>query len=190
MDTLTPLLLTSRGHHWRPVQTCLIKELTPPLLIKLVLATKTHMVGKRYVSYWNAVLLGIIIISLMIFIFELLMKKSKCTLLDQWWIYIVKFWMCAPIGVQILSISCSFLGKFGKIICWHSLEGWRPHIGKSWIRHCIDSAVHHNRLVHGFPQDPLDKLENQKRILNDTGTFTMGKPESISILNYFICFCN
>ena len=26
----------------------------------------------------------------------------------QWRIYIVKFWTCAPLGVQILSISCSF----------------------------------------------------------------------------------
>ena len=24
-------------------------------------------------------------------------------------------------GVQILSISCSFLGKFGKIVCWRPL---------------------------------------------------------------------
>ena len=28
-----------------------------------------------------------------------------------------------------------FLGKFGKIVCWHPLEGWRPTSGKSWIRH-------------------------------------------------------
>ena len=30
-------------------------------------------------------------------------------------------------GAQILSISCSFLGKFGKIVCWHpALGSWRP----------------------------------------------------------------
>ena len=23
-----------------------------------------------------------------------------------------------------------FLGKFGKIICWRPLEGWRPHLGE------------------------------------------------------------
>ena len=41
-----------------------------------------------------------------------------------------------PSGVQILSFSCGFQGKFGQII------GWRPHLGgwhspsrKSWIRH-------------------------------------------------------
>ena len=32
----------------------------------------------------------------------------------------------------------SFLGKFGKIICWCPLlEGWRPHLGESWIRHWL-----------------------------------------------------
>ena len=33
-------------------------------------------------------------------------------------------------GVQILSISCSFLGKFGKIICWRPPESWRLHLGE------------------------------------------------------------
>ena len=32
--------------------------------------------------------------------------------------------------VQILSILCSFLVKFGKILCSRSLEGWRPHLGE------------------------------------------------------------
>ena len=39
-------------------------------------------------------------------------------------------------GVQILSISCNFWGKFGKIVCWR--PSWRvvaPASGKSWIRH-------------------------------------------------------
>ena len=116
-----PLLLTSRGHHWRPVQTCLIKELTPPLLIKLVLATKTHMVGKRYVSYWNAVLLGIIIISLMIFIFELLMKKCKRTLLDQWWIYIVNFGCVPPLGSKFFQFHAVF---------WENLA--KSYVGTPW----------------------------------------------------------
>ena len=30
-----------------------------------------------------------------------------------------------PLGVQILSISCSFLGEFGKIVC--SRPPWRVH---------------------------------------------------------------
>ena len=33
-------------------------------------------------------------------------------------------------GTQILSISCSFLGKFGQIVYWRPLEGWRPHLGE------------------------------------------------------------
>ena len=34
--------------------------------------------------------------------------------------------------------SIQFLGKFGKIVCWHPPppESWHPHLGKSWIRHC------------------------------------------------------
>ena len=32
-----------------------------------------------------------------------------------------------PPGGQILSISCSFLGKYGKIVCWRSPPvSWRP----------------------------------------------------------------
>ena len=23
-----------------------------------------------------------------------------------------------------------FLGTFGKIVCWHFLDGWRPHLGE------------------------------------------------------------
>ena len=33
---------------------------------------------------------------------------------NQWWIYIVKFWTRAPLGVQILSISCSFWENLAK----------------------------------------------------------------------------
>ena len=42
-----------------------------------------------------------------------------------------------PPGVQILSISCSFLGNFGKIVCWRPPRGvGAPSSGKSWVRHC------------------------------------------------------
>ena len=55
----------------------------------------------------------------------------------QWRIYLVKFWTRVPHGFQIISIPCSFWGKFGKIICWRPL----PRVGaptsvKSWIRNC------------------------------------------------------
>ena len=46
----TLLLLTSGGHHWRPVQTCPFEDL--PLSCQyrhLVVATETHGVGKRAV---------------------------------------------------------------------------------------------------------------------------------------------
>ena len=38
---------------------------------------------------------------------------------------------------QILSISCSFLGKFDKIVCWRPPPRGvgAPSSGKSWIRH-------------------------------------------------------
>ena len=48
----TPLLLTSGGHHWRPVQTCSLKDLPPPV--------RTPSGGHRsgwYASYLNAYLL-------------------------------------------------------------------------------------------------------------------------------------
>ena len=43
-----------------------------------------------------------------------------------------------PPPIQILSISCSFWEKFGKIICWRPPPPRRvgvPTSGKSWIRH-------------------------------------------------------
>ena len=40
-----------------------------------------------------------------------------------------------PLGVQILSISCSFREKFG--VFTPPLEGSRPPSGKSWIRHWL-----------------------------------------------------
>ena len=53
-DTL-PLLLTSGGHHWRPVlQTCSLEALPPPPPVL------TYSGGHRsrwYASYWNAFLL-------------------------------------------------------------------------------------------------------------------------------------
>ena len=58
-----PLLVTSGGGHWRPVQTCSFQDLaSAPSLPReqhLVVATETEtcMVSKgRYASYWNAVL--------------------------------------------------------------------------------------------------------------------------------------
>ena len=40
----------------------------------------------------------------------------------------------SPVAAQTFSISCSFFGKFGKIVCWRSLEGRRPLLRESWIR--------------------------------------------------------
>ena len=55
----------------------------------------------------------------------------------QWRIYIVKFWTRAPpLGVQILSISCSFREKLAK--SYVGAPPWgvgAPSSGKSWIRH-------------------------------------------------------
>ena len=34
------------------------------------------------------------------------------------------------------SFNCmQFLVKFGEIVCWRPLEGWRPTSWKSWIRY-------------------------------------------------------
>ena len=46
-DLPPTLLLTSGGHHWRPVQTCPIEDLPPPLPV--VVATETCTVGKQAV---------------------------------------------------------------------------------------------------------------------------------------------
>ena len=48
-----PLLLTSGGHHWRPVQTCSLEDLTPPPT-QVLITSGGHWSG-RYTSYWNAV---------------------------------------------------------------------------------------------------------------------------------------
>ena len=67
-----------------------------------------------------------------------LIQRIKAMLLCivQWQIYIVKFWMHAPLGVQILSISYSFW----EILANHMLalpQGVGvPTSGKSWICHC------------------------------------------------------
>ena len=46
----------------------------------------------------------------------------------QWQIYIVKFWMRAPLGVQILSISCSFWEILAKSYVGTPPGSWRPHL--------------------------------------------------------------
>ena len=48
----------------------------------------------------------------------------------QWRIYIVKFWMRAPPGVQILSILCSFWENLAKSYVGAPLESWRPLLGQ------------------------------------------------------------
>ena len=43
-----------------------------------------------------------------------------------------------PLRSKIFLISCIFLGKPGKFVCWRPLlEGWRPLLGESWIRPCL-----------------------------------------------------
>ena len=50
-------------------------------------------------------------------------------------LYIVKFWTHAPPGSKFFQFHAGFFGKFGSILCWHPLKGWRPTTGKSWIRY-------------------------------------------------------
>ena len=47
LDILYHLLVTSSGHHWRPVQSCSLEA--PHHYWHLVVATKTHTFGKREV---------------------------------------------------------------------------------------------------------------------------------------------
>ena len=43
-----PLLLTSSGHHWKPVQTCSLEDLPPSYWYwHLVVATEIRSIGKR-----------------------------------------------------------------------------------------------------------------------------------------------
>ena len=48
----------------------------------------------------------------------------------QWRIYIVKFWTRAPPQGPNSFNFVQFLGKFGKIVCWHPLEGACPNFGE------------------------------------------------------------
>ena len=50
----------------------------------------------------------------------------------QWQIYIVKFWPCTPssLGVNILSISCSFWEKLAKLYVGALPGGLAPHLGE------------------------------------------------------------
>ena len=50
-DLPLPLLLTSGGDHWRPVQTCSLEDLP-----SLVLTSSGSHRSRRYAPYWNAVL--------------------------------------------------------------------------------------------------------------------------------------
>ena len=45
----------------------------------------------------------------------------------------------APLGVQILSISCSFLGKCGKIVCWLLDPGSATVDFVPFFRSCIQT---------------------------------------------------
>ena len=66
-------------------------------------------------------------------------------------IYIVKFWM-RPRG-QILSISCSSWGKFGKIVCWcPPSRAGAPTSGKSWIRYRMCNTILHWTNLNICPQ--------------------------------------
>ena len=57
----------------------------------------------------------------------------------QWRIYIVTFWTCAPLGVQILSFSCNFWENLSKSYVGPLSWGvGAPSSGKSLIRHwCV-----------------------------------------------------
>ena len=51
---LPPQLLTSGGHHWRPVQTCSLEDSPPQLVLTFGGGNRS---GRYYASYWNASLL-------------------------------------------------------------------------------------------------------------------------------------
>ena len=50
------LLLTSDGHHWRPVQTCLLQDSTPTNTDIWWIPKHILLASGQYVSYWNSVL--------------------------------------------------------------------------------------------------------------------------------------
>ena len=52
---LGPLLVTSGGHHWTPVQTCSLED--PPIGADIWWPPKhVRLASRRYTSYWNAFL--------------------------------------------------------------------------------------------------------------------------------------
>ena len=63
----------------------------------------------------------------------------------QWQIYIVKFWMRAPLppGVQILSISCSFWENLAKSYVGAPPKSWRPLLGE-----ILDPPLHCDTTFH------------------------------------------
>ena len=59
---------------------------------------------------------------------------SLLVITSQWRIYVVKFWMRAPLRIQILSISWSFWENLAKLyVDMAPLEGWRPHLGETLL---------------------------------------------------------
>ena len=72
---------------------------------------------------------------------------------QQWRIYIVKFWMRGPPWGPNSFNFMHFFGKFGKIVCWH--PPWR--VG---TRTSGKSSIHHLRVV----ENPLWVIKNPLRI--------------------------
>ena len=52
-----PLLQTSGGHLWRPIQTCSLKALLPQLVLTSGGGRRSGIPAVLYASYWNAFLL-------------------------------------------------------------------------------------------------------------------------------------
>ena len=58
-------------------------------------------------------------------------SRGECIIGNvQWRVYIVKFWMHAPLGVQILLISCSFWEILAKSYVSAPLGSWHPLLGE------------------------------------------------------------
>ena len=70
---------------------------------------------------------------------------------------------CPPPSEKIFLDFMQFSGNFNNIVSRHPLnEGWRPILGKSWIRQC---TFDHDITHHKIHCNPPCKIEYTKEIL-------------------------
>ena len=58
-----------------------------------------------------------------------------------------------------------FLGKFGKIVCWRPLEGWRTHLGK-----ILDPPLRRDRRLNVIPERQVHRGGGRRQGVRAAGS--------------------